>query len=185
MNKNDPGFIVAAKRNPLYDDYEFRKGCNLDVINFVQDYRSYDTDGLKEFLFPWKKDLPEAYYCSEMINMFCIKHSESKINLNRNPDSEEDDDVTPYGIQRNPILIDVPVVNGQYQFRSMDYIFTTTEDDMLADAIRIYSAGFKRRNDLTVGTHAGIVVVNNGLWIAEMIGGGSVLSGIHKYRIRK
>jgi len=67
----------------------------------------------------------------------------------------------------------------------MDYIFTTTEDDMLADAIRIYSAGFKRRNDLTVSTHAGIVVVNNGLWIAEMIGGGSVLSGIHKYRIRK
>lgn len=181
MNK-EPGFIVAVKRNPLYDNPDLRNKANQDVLDFVERYVRYDKDGIKEYKLPWVKDHPKEFYCSEMINHFCLLHSGGKINLRM--DGSDDDDITPWGIQSCKLLVDVTMFAGVYQWREMDYIITTS-DSALAKQIRIESVGYKRRNDLTVGTHAGIIVLaEKRYWIAEMIGDGSVLSGIHKYKIK-
>jgi hypothetical protein len=178
--KGAPGYIVAVKRNPIYDNSNVRDSATRDVLYFVHKYVRYDTDGIKEYLLPWRHDNPHSFYCSEMLNYFSLLHSDGKTNLRG--DGSNDDDVTPHGIQTCGFLRDVTMFAGVYQLQSMDYILTTSSQ-LISRAIRAFGAGFKNRKNPLIASHCGIVVVIGGLyWVAEMIGDGSVLSGIHKYK---
>lgn len=181
MNK-DIGHIVAVKRNPLYSDFDFRRQCAQQVIRDVHKFIPYDNEGIKEFLFPWKKDCNEKFYCSEWINHYSLEHSHGELNLRG--DKSKDDDVTPYGIQISPQLKEVPLLGEVYQLHEMDYILTTS-DNATSALIRAKSAGIDDLRNHNIASHCGIVVYQDGrFWIAEMLREGSALSSIHKYAIR-
>jgi len=181
MNKKND-FITAVRRNPLYDDDNLRRRANADVINFVWEYSRYDYKGIAEFIIKRVKDKPKEYYCSEMANHFSLLHSDNRINLRW--DGGDDDDVTPYEVQNCPYLHRILPTCGEYSYREMDYVLTTG-DNAIARMIRSRSAGFRKRRDLSIATHVGIVVeVDGRWWIAEMTADGSELSGINKYGVR-
>lgn len=182
MNK-DLGHIVAVKRNRLYDDPTFRHQCAMEVLSDFHMFFKYDMDGIKEQLFPWVKDAKGKFYCSELVNHYCIRHSNEKMNLR--PGKGTDDDITPYQIQKSAALISVPLVNGVYQVQEMDYVLTTSRS-ALAGIIRAKSAGIDDLFDKGVASHCGIVLcLEKRYWIAEMTAGGSAISSIHKYAMRK
>lgn len=181
MNK-DIGHIVAVKRNPIYSEFDFRRECAMQVVRDFHKFIPYDNDGIAEFVFPWKKDCDHSFYCSELINYYCIKHSDGEINLRG--DNSKEDDITPYAIQVSPHLKDVPLLGEVYQLNEMDYVLTTSKNT-ISGLIRAKSAGLDDLRNQEIASHCGIVIHLDGrFWIAEMLRDGSAISSIHKYQVR-
>lgn len=175
----DIGHIVAVKRNPIYDDPDYRLKCMQDVIADAWKYMLYDYDGIEEFVFRWMADKKEDFYCSELLNHYAIKHSNKSLRI----DGKLNDDVPPYEIQRNKRLIDVKKTSDFYPLREMDYVLTTSKSP-IAVAIKLRTAGIDDMLNQKVASHAAIVVKMDGrFWLVEMLADGSMISSINKYKI--
>jgi hypothetical protein len=176
--------IVSIRRNPLYDDYVLRREANAEVLDDAQKWCQYDQGGILEFIdvqLPWLKDSPSKFYCSELINHYCLLHSDGKMTLRA--DGRKDDDVSPYGIQVCPGLQDLPAHSDQHFLREMDYVVVNGHS-IAAWAIRLRTAGLWHAWDYKVSSHAGLVVrqADGQLWLAEMLpDGGPEISSLNKY----
>lgn len=174
---------VAIMRNPIYNVPEYREQCMQIVIDDAHKYYEYNNRGVLKYGFPWVKDCPTQYFCSELVNHYAILNSGGQQNLAHNS-SVYEDRCTPWQIQSCNLLSTIYMVNGSYPLQEMDYVLTT-DDSEVAQLIKTVERGKGFEHDQGTASHAGIIVKMNGLlWIVEMImSQGSTVSSIRKYGI--
>ena len=172
--------IVAVKRSNIYDIPEYRKECRDIVIAAWHKGLYYNDGGILRYVDPKAMDTvvlgQGTDYCSQFVDHNYLLNSGGKFNVG----SGCDDHVSPRAIQICSKLSDVPCVKGHFDFHEMDTILTTSSS-ALAEAIRLRTAGVEHTFDLTVATHAGIIVNVEGRWaVVEMLDY-IELSSINKY----
>jgi hypothetical protein len=179
---NEGSWIVAVKRNPIYNIPEYREQCMKLVLTDFNKGLYYDTGGVMKYMFPWMKDKPNYYWCTELLNHYCINHTEGRINLVTGTGT--DDNCTPWQIQTNKNLVDVKPINGKYPLRALDYVLTTSDSEV-ARIIKTVQVGAARERDPKVSTHGAIVLITgNFVWLGEMLmNADGVISSPAKYKV--
>ena len=87
---NDQGRIVSVLRNPIYNVEAYRDECQQIVIADAHRYMRYNNAGIADYIFPFFKNRPGEYYCSELLNHYCLLNSNCAMHLG--PLNKRDED---------------------------------------------------------------------------------------------
>jgi len=87
--------IVCVLRNSIYESQEIRTKRNDAIIEDANNVVQFGWKGAIKYLWPDEKEVPNEFYCSELLQHYAILDGK-KI---QNEHWTNDDDIPPVGIQ--------------------------------------------------------------------------------------
>ena len=79
---------------------EFENTIINQILNWWEEGKKYDYEGMLKNLFPFLKDKDGKFYCSEMLEYLALEYTHTDLLDFKHPN---DDNVTPYDIQKSKL----------------------------------------------------------------------------------